>query len=259
MGIEDLGDVPLYSRFDVAPIASSSFRAMLAADLRSLEPGLVVLDPLYAFHGSSTSGASLYEEGELLTGLSGPCVDAGACLQVVTHFNKGGNGRGLDRITMAGAQEWSDSWSLLSHREEPNVAAGEFQLLFEVGSRQWGGAEWDLDLSLGRFDVERGEFDGGIGWQLYRHQVGGELAGQEAAILAAVTAQPAELIREDLAKMAGGKLTSMRRLVDQLVERDWIRPELTARKRTDGRSYKAWTYVPTSLTGRDGTLEDGAS
>lgn len=70
---------------------------------------------------------------------------------------------------MAGSGEWVDSWLLLSHRIQPDVENGRFQLLLEVGSRRWGGATWELDLDVGHFNAELGRHDGAIAWELRRH------------------------------------------------------------------------------------------
>jgi hypothetical protein len=167
MGVNP-GDLDLHPTFDVAPITSITFQESLARDLAELEPGLVTLDPLYTYHGTATRAADLHQEGALLNQLSRPCMDAGASLLVVNHYNQTGTGMSLKRITMAGSGEWADSWVLVAHREDPDVNAGTFRLILEVGSRQWGGASWELDLSIGRFDEESGSHDGEITWDLRR-------------------------------------------------------------------------------------------
>jgi hypothetical protein len=171
MGIarSDLADVPFRATTNVAPIASAKFLDSMEADL---EGGLRLLhiDPYYAYHGATTNASNLFEEGQLLTLLSAPCMAAGTNLLINNHYNKTGTGQGLSRITQSGAQEWCDSWITLSHRngETPNVETGEFHLALEIGSRQWGGIAWDLDLSIGRLDPDTGEFDGAITWDLNR-------------------------------------------------------------------------------------------
>jgi hypothetical protein len=256
MGV-DLRHLPLFSSFDVAPTTSEIFRETLARDLAERKPGLVLLDPLYAFHGPATNAANLFEEGALLSALSAPCVDAGASLVVLSHFNKTGNGRGLDRITQAGGQEWSDSWMLLSHREAPDVAGGRFKLLLEVGSRQWGGTEWDLDLNVGRFDVDLGEFDGDITWDLRRSQVGASDGGA-AKVLELVAERPGELVKEELARAAGGNLVKARALVVGLEDKGLIVPERAVRKRSDGRPHQVWAYRLVDRTSGLGRDETGA-
>lgn len=259
MGV-DLRHLPLFSSFEVAPTSSPIFRETLARDLAERRPGLVTLDPLYAFHGPATNAANLFEEGALLSALSAPCVDAGAGLLVLSHFNKTGSGRGLDRITQAGGQEWVDSWVLLSHREAPDVAGGQFRLLLEVGSRQWGGTEWDLDLNVGRFDVELGEFDGDITWELRRHSEVAKRANDlETNVLALVETQPYQLTKEELAKSAGGNLKKARDLVTSLQAAGRIRPKTASRVRSDGKPMQVVVYVlgePASETGRCETEAD---
>ena len=167
MGVR-LADIPLYPTFDVAPVRSPLFQDSLARDLAEIQPGLVTLDPLYSYHGSDTKASDLHQEGALLNALSGPCTDAGASLMIVNHMNQTGTGMGLKRITMAGSGEWSDTWLLLAHRKDPDVENGSFKLSMQIGSRQWGGTNWELDLDIGRFDEDSGTHDGDIRWDLRR-------------------------------------------------------------------------------------------
>ena len=173
MGVH-LREIPLYATFDVAPIMSDVFRESLKRDLADLQPGLVCLDPLYAYHGITTKASDLHAEGTLLSSLSAPCIDAGSSLTIVNHFNQTGEGQGLQRITMAGSGEWVDSWMLLRHRQPADVNQGRFWLRMEIGSRRWGGTTWDLDLNLGRFDPDLGRHDGDITWALHAASGGGD-------------------------------------------------------------------------------------
>lgn len=166
----ELKDLPLFLHFETEPMNSPVFQETLRRDLDELHPAAVIIDPLYAFHGTEVKGADLHQEGALLSSVSTPCSEAGATLLIGNHFNKTGTGRGLDRITQSGGQEWSDTWMLLSHRTDPDVENGNFSLLLDVGSRQWGGAIWDVDLHIGRFDTDTGEFDGPITWDVRRHE-----------------------------------------------------------------------------------------
>jgi len=175
MGV-DPGDLDLHPIFDVAPIPSMVFQESLRRDLDHLGPALVTLDPLYTYHGTATRASDLHQEGALLNLLSGPCVEAGASLLAVNHMNQTGSGMSLKRITMAGSGEWADSWLLLEHRDTPDVENGVFRLTLEIGSRQWGGTTWDLDLDIGRFDMDTGSHDGQITWDLNRASPGGAAA-----------------------------------------------------------------------------------
>ena len=48
------------------------------------------------------------------------------------------------------------------------MSAGTFKLTLEVGSRQWGGSAWDLDLDIGRFNEDIGTHEGEIRWDIRR-------------------------------------------------------------------------------------------
>ena len=132
---------------------------------------------------------------------------------------------------------------LLSHREAPDVPNGQFKLLLEVGSRQWGGTEWDLDLNVGRFDVELGEFDGDISWELRRHR---DLVvdSHEAKVRALIAAHPWQLTREDLAKGMGGNLQFARAFISDLETKGAIGVRQVTRERSDGRKYSVWASGP---------------
>jgi hypothetical protein len=154
--------------FDVAPIGSLPFQESFQRDLDEFDRPLMTMDPYYTYHGTTTRASDLHQEGALLNQLSKPCMDAGGSLMVVNHMNQTGSGMSLKRITMAGSGEWADSWLLVGHREDPDVDAGLFRLRLGIGSRQWGGTLWDLDLDIGHFDVETGTHDGEISWDLRR-------------------------------------------------------------------------------------------
>lgn len=220
-----LADLPLHVSFDVAPIGGARFQDSLQRDLQDLEPGLVVVDPYYAFHGGAVDARNLHAEGELLSGLSARCVDAGASLTVVNHFNQTGSGSNLKRITLAGGGEWVDSWQLLSHREDPDVEAGSFKLHLDVGSRQWGGAAYDLDLSIGRFDVALGMHDGDVTWNL-RPASEGVAAGEfdlQHRVLSVLRDEPWTYTKSQLAKLAGGKAEATRAVIEVLQQSGQIR------------------------------------
>jgi hypothetical protein len=246
-------ELPLHLSFDVAPIQSFVFSESLRRDLELYEPGLVHVDPLYAFHGTSTKASDLHQEGSLLSLISAPCMAAGASSQIVNHFNQTGSGSDLKRITQAGSGEWADSWMLLSHRERPDVDNGVFQLLLEVGSRQWGGTSWDLDINLGRFDAESGEYDGAITWDIERHSGQSSAGDDEGRVLKVLEQRPLELTKEELVKLAGGQLKRMRNVVTNLEEKGLVTVARSLRPRSDGRPMPVWVY---ELPSRVGTLED---
>jgi hypothetical protein len=147
-----------------APITSRRFVDSVKQMLDAEQPALVRLDPWYAYSPRGVDARNLDEQGAALEALGGMIRDGGAVPIINNHFNQTGTGAGLRRITMAGHAEWCDSWWLLNHRQAPDVDGGRFRLRFDVGSRQWGGASYDLDLSLGRFDLALNDHVGGVTW-----------------------------------------------------------------------------------------------
>lgn len=253
----DPATLPIHSTYDVAPIQSPVFTESLTRDLAELQPVLFNLDPYYAYHGTGTDSRNLHEEGGLLSGLSSRCLDVGTTLWITNHFNQTGGGSGLKRITMAAGGEWVDTWMLLEHRETPDVARGRFQLRLNIGSRQWGGTSWDLDLDVGTFDADLGVHDGNITWAL--RAAGTSADTPRARIVAAVTADPGRHTKEDLAKLAGGKLIDARRLVEATETAGLIWPQLVPGTRSDGRSTKAWRYFPQHNPGTTHETDNGAT
>jgi AAA domain len=211
----DLKSLDFEAVFDVAPIQSAVFQQSLARDLRELRPGLVIIDPYYAFHGGASNAANLYEEGQMLAGLSNLCLTNGSSLLLVNHFNQTGKGNGLNRITMAGSAEWVDSWVLLGHRDKPtaNVEAGEFFLKMRVGSRQWGGRDLDVDLQTGPFDHRTGVHEGRISWH-----VQSPLPGERDlnTLLKLLRDEPFQHTKAGLTKRLGGNAQNARALIDRL-------------------------------------------
>jgi len=229
----DLREVPFAPIFDVASIGSEVFQNSLEHHLEDFRPGLVILDPYYAFHGSEKDYRNLHDEGEQLTYLSSTCEAAGASLMVNHHFNQTGHGEGLDRLSGAGGGEWADSWWFLKHREKADVEAGQFRLGLEVGSRQWGGTEWDLDLSVGRMNEDTGEFEGALDWSINRHvQEEAKASRLDKLILSVVSDHPFEFTKTEILTKIGGKKEDAMNTFDGLHLGGQIRSE--DRKRQEG-------------------------
>ena len=243
------GDLELHPTFDVAPIPSPVFQESLRRDLDELEPALVTLDPLYTYHGTTTKASDLHQEGALLNMLSTPCVDAGSSLLAVNHMNQTGSGMSLKRITMAGSGEWADTWMLLAHRERPDVEKGVFRLTLEIGSRQWGGSIWDLDLDIGRFDIDTGAHDGAITWDLNRATAASSQKQDTSkdrarlSILEILYDMPWELNKSQLMRTVGGNNASFRAAHGGLVEEGRIR-------HNDGNPPRWGLAEPTVSAGR---------
>lgn len=215
------GDGMFHLVFDVASVEDEPFQDALKRALDDHQPGLVGLDPLYAYHGVMTDPRSLYQEGRLLNNLSAKCASAGASLLIGNHFNRQTRREDLGRITMAGGAEWVDSWLLVSHRETPLVESGEFKLDLQVGSRQWGGANLEVDFCLGRFNAETGQHDGRITFEVRSGSQGRDersavrAAKDEQAILDVLRDEGA-LSKTALREKVGGKAETFGRAFERL-------------------------------------------
>lgn len=162
LGLTDsqIDKLPVYVTDARTPVLSDSFYPLYREAL-AYEPVRIALDPLYSYHGSNVDASNVHAAAEVLNALSSPALEAGASLSVVNHFRKDAYGTPkLVDLTQAGSREWVDSWVLLNHRERPDLVANLYKLTVVVGSRHWGGAEWDLDVSLGGFDEETFTYTG---------------------------------------------------------------------------------------------------
>ncbi|MBF6131606.1 AAA family ATPase [Nocardia otitidiscaviarum] len=147
----DLADLPISAVFQVGSLAGSEFVDALRRNLDQVQPALIILDPLYAFHPPGVEAQNLYARGRMLAELSGQVADESALI-VADHFKKNGaSGAGsldLDSIAQSGMGQWADSWILQRHRETPDLDQGAYRLAAEFGSRQWGGARYEIDWTL---------------------------------------------------------------------------------------------------------------
>jgi hypothetical protein len=146
----------------------------LRGDLADLEPAVVHIDSLYNYSPATVDQNRLTQVGAMLTEVQHLCAEHDATLWFTAHMNQSGAGFDLKRITGAGVSEWADSWHLLRHRQNPDVEHGRFWLTADIGSRQWGGASYELDLDIGRFDPDTGTHDGPIRWTVHTAGAGAE-------------------------------------------------------------------------------------
>jgi hypothetical protein len=150
--------------FNTASISNPILVNEVEEQLQSFVPALTHLDPYYAYSPRGVDTRQLVEVGAALDTFGSLCTRFGSTLLINNHFNQTGSGNGLTRITGAGHAEWVDSWLLASHRQPADVPNGRFRLRLEVGSRQWGGTSWEVDLDLGKFDPSVGLHIGAIRW-----------------------------------------------------------------------------------------------
>jgi hypothetical protein len=256
-------EIDVHPSFDVAPISSALFQESLRRDLDELKPGLVLLDPLYTYHGAETRASDLHQEGALLNQLSAPCMESGASLAVVNHFNQTGSGSGLKRITMAGSGEWADSWLLLGHREDPDVDNGLFRLTLEIGSRQWGGTTWNLDLDIGRFDEDTGTHDGSITWDLSRGTPKAKADPSATAdraqkrILDALADDPWSLTKTAVKGIVGGNGDVFYRAFDALADSGQIVHDMRGRTEAGTSKKRLVWSIASNPSHSDGPGSDG--
>ncbi len=92
--------------FRVPRLTSGEELAAIQRELASRPAALVVVDPLYLAVGGGATGANLYAMGAVLAGIQAVCQHAGAALVVVTHWNKTGEGSGVNRISGVGPGAW---------------------------------------------------------------------------------------------------------------------------------------------------------
>lgn len=162
MGI-DLATLPLRMVFDAGDITGDEFLSAFERAVSDETPGLVIVDPLYAYHPPNIEAQNMYDRGAMLAGVV-QMIPEGASFLLADHFRKTGSKElDLDSVAQAGVAAWADSWILQTHSSPPRVDEGEFSLAVQFGSRQWGGAQYTVDWSLGRFDADTGEHAGGLG------------------------------------------------------------------------------------------------
>ncbi|HEY4375676.1 MAG TPA: AAA family ATPase, partial [Acidimicrobiales bacterium] len=130
-----------------ASVTSPKFSDGLRAELETFGPAVVFLDPWYAYASGQADSRQVTEVGNALESYAALCRQHDASALLAHHFNRQET-VGLRQITGAGHAEWVDSWFLLGHRVKPDPGKGEYKLRLDVGSRQWGGAAYDLDFAI---------------------------------------------------------------------------------------------------------------
>lgn len=200
MGV-DLGALPLRMVFDSGDITGEDFLHAFRTAIAEQEPGLVIVDPLYAFHPAGVEAQNLYDRGAMLAEIQ-QMVPKGCALIIADHFRKtGGRDLDLDSIAQSGMAQWADSWILQNHAAPPRVDEGEFSIGVQFGSRQWGGRQFTVDWSLGTFDEETGEHVGSLSYTVrnsdWNVKTGSSnnVIAIESQILALLTEQPLALTK----------------------------------------------------------------
>lgn len=224
---DDLASLPFMAEFDTDELTSPELLDGLARHLDELQPALVIVDPLYAYHPSTVEASNLYARGPMLARLR-EIVEGYAALVIGDHFKKSATGFDLDNISMAGVGQWADSWGLQRHRQVPDLAGNVYRLEAEFCTRRGGGSRWEIDWAL-----ERDPHPDHVAWQscdwAVRSASTGLKHGQdnvEARVMAVITDRPFQLTRRELIGVVGIRkdavLSAVRRLIQSgdLVEQD---------------------------------------
>lgn len=228
----DIDDLRPWLRYTTmtAPLTSSLMQRSIEAAVDEFDPAIVWLDPWYAYAPGSAvaSSALLTDIGQVLSGWRS-AVGMGRTAMINHHLNTGGTGSGLQRLAGAGHAEWCDSWMLVDHRTPPDVDGGRFRLKLRVGSRQWGGGDYAIDLNVGHFDAEHGIHMGAMSWNVSRlaeataeadderHQ--STMSEAQLAIKRYLRKQQRPVGRNELIEGVGGNKARMRAALDILIER----------------------------------------
>ncbi|RIU33929.1 AAA family ATPase [Mycobacteroides abscessus] len=157
IGEADLPGLPFGAMFDTAELTDAELTDALARHLDQMQPALVIVDPLYAYHPSGVDTANLYVRGQMLAKVR-ELIEPYAALVIGDHFKKrsgntGGTGSGamdLDDISMSGISQWADSWGLQCHRDPPDITNNNYFLQVEFSTRRGGGRRYDIDWTLNR-------------------------------------------------------------------------------------------------------------
>ncbi|SHP12881.1 Bifunctional DNA primase/polymerase, N-terminal [Mycobacteroides abscessus subsp. abscessus] len=157
IGEADLPGLPFGAMFDTAELTDAELTDALARHLDQMQPALVIVDPLYAYHPSGVDTANLYVRGQMLAKVR-ELIEPYAALVIGDHFKKrsgstGGTGSGamdLDDISMSGISQWADSWGLQCHRDPPDITNNNYFLQVEFSTRRAGGRRYDIDWALNR-------------------------------------------------------------------------------------------------------------
>ncbi|MDV8008629.1 AAA family ATPase [Rhodococcus sp. IEGM 1318] len=245
----NLADLPIHAVFEVGSLAESDFTAALARNLDAIEPALVIIDPLYAFHPPGVEAQNLYDRGRMLAEVSG-AVAGKAALIIADHFKKsGGSDLDLDSISQAGMAQWADSWILQRHRVRADLENGLYQLGVEFGSRQWGGGRWDVDWNLptrgGPEDEDESSTDDLITWAVVRSDGSADPSAKKQGSRRALhdriekilAERPLMLTASALAKAVGGNRDGARQAIQDLKDEFRIEERSIARDE-GGRSVK---------------------
>lgn len=158
--------LPIRLCFRVPRLTSDEHVTTVAQELDAHPARLVIVDPLY-LAAAGARGSDLYEMGAHLERVQQVAQAAGAALQVVTHWNKTGEGRGAKRITGVGPGAWGRvlATAAVEHRHTETAGLTAVTLAWEfmgdeipetelrIRRRVWADDPSDLSSPL-HYEVE---------------------------------------------------------------------------------------------------------
>lgn len=222
--MDELAGLPFMAEFDTDQLDSAELIDGIKRHLDNVQPALVVLDPLYAYHPASVEASNLYLRGPMLAKLR-ELIEGHAALAIGDHFKKNTGGAfDLDNISMAGVAQWADTWVLQRHRADPDLARNDYQLEVEFSTRRGGGWRWEIDWHLDRDDTDPDV----VAWKSCNWMVDAATNSTattpqrdlELRILREIVGAPWAMSRTDLHKKIGGRkqavLSAVKRLLDKL-------------------------------------------
>ncbi len=223
---EMLRDIPFGAEFGVGMLTEGEFTDALKRHLDELQPKLVILDPLYAYHPSDVEVQNLYARGPMLANLRA-LIGGETALIVGDHFNKtAGKSLDLDNIAQAGMAQWADSWILQKHRTPPDLENGTFQLEVQTGSRRGGGKHLEVDWTLNR---DTSDPDAilwtGVEWEarpINSMNSAGQADKTVEQIFQVVRDNDFELTESGVVDKVGGKRERTREVLKQLKVNGWL-------------------------------------
>jgi hypothetical protein len=142
-----LEDLPIYLRARAPHLNDDGHMDQFVQDVSIISPILVVLDPYY-LSASGSDMRDLVSQGGLLERPQHICVEAGASLLIVHHFNQG-EGLTTSRFSGTGLAQWArvlGMFEVKSSRTDPATKASEVT----IAAKFKNGEGPDLDFTIKR-------------------------------------------------------------------------------------------------------------
>ncbi|OBA98626.1 hypothetical protein A5666_24405 [Mycolicibacterium fortuitum] len=152
MNKADIEEFSFSSMHKVAPLDDTDFIDAIRHHLDAVQPVLVVIDPLYAYHPHGIDVSNVYSRGQMLAQIRSE-IEPYAALIIGDHINKSARDDtlDLDDIGFSGVSQWVDSWSLQRVAKFQSTGPDSFaKLQVEFGSRRTGSMRYEIDWHLTR-------------------------------------------------------------------------------------------------------------